>query len=81
MANIDTLKYFNELKASGIPEEAALAQVYALSASLTDLVTKDDLNSGLRTVELDLKVYFAYLVGGFAVLNLVVPVILKYLGR
>ena len=48
VATFDTLKYFNTLKAAGVPEKQAEAQTTvlaeALAVNLKDLVTKDDLH-------------------------------------
>jgi hypothetical protein len=45
MAHIDTLKYYEDLIKSGQNETEAKAHVYTLNNALSDLVTKEDLNS------------------------------------
>jgi hypothetical protein len=49
---MDTLKYFEELRATGVNELEAKAHVYALQSTLAGMATKDDLHneiSGLET--------------------------------
>lgn len=49
---MDTLKYFEELRATGLNELTAKAHVYALQSNLTGMATKEDLHneiSGLET--------------------------------
>lgn len=64
MANIDTLKAYEELKASGFSEIEAKAQVHLLNTSLDGLATKNDLKQGLDGLEKDLKYFFVNLIIG-----------------
>lgn len=43
MEHINTLKFFEELKAGGVPEEQARTQTYALNSALDHVATKEDL--------------------------------------
>lgn len=79
MANIDTLKYYEELLQGGVDKQQAKAHVYATVEATGDMVTNKDLDLALKQLEQHLKIYFAYIVGGFALLNIVAPIIFKYL--
>ena len=46
MSHINTLRIYEDLITSGIPEKQAKAQVHAIENFITDLATKDDLSSG-----------------------------------
>ena len=54
MATIDTLKYYKELTGTGISDDQAQAQVYALTNTVGDLATKDDLYA--LEARIDLKI-------------------------
>lgn len=58
MEHINTLKFFEELKAGGVPEEQARTQTYALNSALDHVATKEDLTSvkeDLNGVKADVK--------------------------
>lgn len=55
MAQIDTLKYYKDLKASGVSDEQAEAEIRALQSALNDLATKEDLRSELNSLENKIK--------------------------
>ena len=59
IATFDTLKYFNTLKAAGVPEPQAEAQTNvlaeALSVNFKDLVTKDDLKQAIDLLRSDMN--------------------------
>ena len=48
MAQIDTLKYYKDLKAGGVSDEQAEAEIRALQSALDDLATKEDLHNELN---------------------------------
>lgn len=45
MAQIDTLKYYKDLKAGGVSDEQAEAEIRALQSALDGLATKEDLHN------------------------------------
>lgn len=51
MAQIDTLKYYKDLKASGVSDEQAEAEIRALQSALDGLATKEDLHNELNSLE------------------------------
>jgi len=58
LEHINTLKFFEELKAGGVPEEQARTQTYALNSALDHVATKEDLTSvkeDLNGVKADVK--------------------------
>ena len=58
MANINTLKYYDELIANGIPESQARVQVNTLDTYIDKLATKEDLfviKEDLKNVKENLK--------------------------
>ena len=59
MESIRTIQYIRELRASGISQEQAEAQVIALEKALTDLATKSDLKTEIALVRQDLKTEIA----------------------
>jgi len=68
-SNIDTLKTYEDLIASGIPDSQAKAHVKALNKSLDGLATKDDLKATeaflkqeLTIVKSDIKSDIAFMV-------------------
>jgi hypothetical protein len=58
MAQIDTLKYFKDLKAGGVSDEQAEAEIRALQSALDGLATKEDLKNEISALEsrLNLKI-------------------------
>ncbi len=71
MENINTLKYYEELKAGGVPEEQAKAEAYALNSGLSHLATKEDLNEvkvDVKEIKSDLRKMFYGITIGFVVL-------------
>lgn len=81
VASIDTLQAYENLVASGIPEQQAKAQVHLLNGSLSDLATKDD----LKMLEKDLKYFFINSFVGFiyapVIVGIIIALILKWLGK
>ena len=63
MAHIDTLEMYKQCLSAGVPESQAMAAVRALDSLFNDLLTKDDLNSGLQKLENDLKLYVGRIIG------------------
>jgi len=63
MEHINTLDMYRQYLSAGYTEQQAVAAVRALDSSLNDLVTKDDLNSGLQKLENDLKLYVGRIIG------------------
>ena len=58
MEHINTLKYYKNLLAGGVPEEQAEVQTHALNSAFDHLATKEDLNSvkaDLNSVKADVK--------------------------
>lgn len=45
MTQIDTLKYFKDLKAGGVSDEQTEAEIRALQSALDVLATKEDLKN------------------------------------
>lgn len=80
MSHINTLRIYEDLITSGIPEKQAKAQVHAIENFITDLATKDDLSSVMKMLEKDLKIFFGYLVGGTIIIAILIPIILKLFG-
>lgn len=89
MAHIDTLKEYKTLIARGYSEEKAEAAVHLVENSVNDLVTKDILEISLNKLEKDLKIFFAYTLGGTlltailfpTLVGLIITGILKLLGK
>ena len=74
VASIDTLQAYENLVASGIPEQQAKAQVHLLNGSLSDLATKDD----LKMLEKNSFVGFIY---APVIVGIIIALILKWLGK
>lgn len=55
MAHIDTFKYFQNLRDSGVPENQAAAQVQALIDTMNGLATKEELKFEIDLLKKDLK--------------------------
>jgi len=76
MQHTDTLKIYKLLLNGGFTESQAEAQINSMDISLDHVATRGD----LLTLEKDLKIFFAYLVGGTVLLAILLPVFLKYVG-
>ena len=55
MAQIDTLKYYKDLKAGGVSDEQAEAEICALQSALDELATKEDLKNELNNLEIKIN--------------------------
>lgn len=88
MSHIDTLKVYEELVESGVPEQQAKAHVHLLNASFDSVATKDDLlrmevatkQDFIRLEkDIDSKFKYVYVLGAaiFAVSS--IPIIQKVL--
>ena len=88
MEHINTLKYYEELKGGGVPEEQARTQTYALNSALDHLATKEDLfvtnkeikevKAEVKEIKGDLRKMFYTLVSGMVALflKLIVDIII-----
>jgi len=50
MAQLDTLKYYKDLKAGGVSDEQAEAEIRALQSALDGIATKEDLHNELQVL-------------------------------
>jgi len=55
MAQIDTLKYYKDLKAGGVSDEQAEAEIRALQSALDGIATKEDLKNELNNLEVKIN--------------------------
>lgn len=94
--HINTLQQFDDLRASGMPEEQARAHVQALNFAFDGIATKEDLNSLEQRIDakidsleyklenkIDSKFNMLLMLGGAMFLVSVLPVLerfVKYLG-
>ena len=89
MDSARVIQYLKDLKASGVPEEQAEAQLIALESMLQGLATKSDLKaeikalrtelkSDIKEFKSELKYFMVYSILGFIYAPIIVGVILKY---
>ncbi len=92
MDSARVIQYLKDLKASGVPEEQAEAQLIALESMLQGLATKSDLKaeikalrtelkSDIKEFKSELKYFMVYSILGFIYAPIIVGVILKYFGK
>jgi len=55
MDSARVIQYLKDLKASGVPEEQAEAQLIALESMLQGLATKSDLKAEIKDVKAEIK--------------------------
>ena len=55
MAQLDTLKYYKDLKAGGVSDEQAEAEIRALQSALDGIATKEDLHNELHNLEIKIN--------------------------
>jgi len=92
MDSARVIQYLKDLKASGVPEEQAEAQLIALESMLQGLATKSDLKaeikalrtelkSDIKEFKSELKYFMVYSILGFIYAPIIEGVILKYFGK
>ncbi len=76
----DTLKFANKLKAAGVPPAQAEAEASAISEvlelNLKDLMTKEDLRSGLKELDMKWDARFQKVLGEFLLLKWMVGILI-----
>jgi hypothetical protein len=63
MSHIDTLKVYEDLVESGVPETQAKAHVHSLDKSFDGVVTTESLSIALKGLEFDLKIFLGGEIG------------------
>ena len=75
MAHIDTLKAFDELVTSGVPEKEARAQISVLEKSFDGVVTTKD----LQVMESNLKYFFTWEIVTVTIVIVTLPKLVDFL--
>ena len=64
MAQLDTLKYYKDLKAGGVSDEQAEAEIRALQSALDGIATKEDLHNELHNLEITINTKIDFVATG-----------------
>lgn len=80
MRHIDTLKTFEDLVASGVPESQAKTQARLLDSAFDNAVTSEQLNFGLTNLKHELQIFFTWELGIVLLSALIIPIITKRFG-
>lgn len=76
-SNIDTLKTYEELRASGMPEKQAKAQVQALNSSLDGLATREDLKATESFLKQELMIVKGDIQSNLALI-IIIPIFIAF---